>query len=147
MRAIAFATDGLTRAIVTTKPLKTVQEHPDTALRFLEDSDREFLAGDYLQGSEKLWGAASQAVIALTKKRGWPNSKHSHLASAVAELVKETGDTEFEAGFGMAEMFHANFYHDFMSEDRIARLGPVVHRFVNQVLETVGDPPGDDAGA
>ena len=33
-----------------------VQDHIATANEFLEAADREFAAGDQLQGSEKLWG-------------------------------------------------------------------------------------------
>ena len=35
----------------------------DQAVAFLAQSDREFDAGDRRQGSEKLYGAATQAVI------------------------------------------------------------------------------------
>ena len=49
---------------MTTKEM-TVSEHAQTARDFLAASDREFAAGDHLQGSEKLYGAATQAVIAI----------------------------------------------------------------------------------
>ena len=124
---------------MTTKAPKTVEEHVSTALKFLEDSNREFLSGDSPQGSEKLWGAASQAVIAWIKKHGLPYGGHNHLVAAVVELAKESGDSAFESEFGVAEGFHANFYHDFMPDEVIARLGPIVHRFVYRVLESVGD--------
>ena len=35
----------------------TVGQHVQTALAFLDHSDREFVDGDALEGSEKLWGA------------------------------------------------------------------------------------------
>ena len=38
-------------------------EHMQTAQDFLEAADREFEAGDELQGSEKMWVAAAHAVI------------------------------------------------------------------------------------
>ena len=43
----------------------TAAEHAQTAREFLAASDREFAAGDHLQGSEKLHGAATQAIIAI----------------------------------------------------------------------------------
>ena len=39
-------------------------QHVRTARSFLEAAEREFAAGDALQGSEKLWGAAAHAVLA-----------------------------------------------------------------------------------
>ena len=43
-----------------------VHQHIQTAQDFLEAADREFEAGDILQGSEKMWGAASHAVMAVS---------------------------------------------------------------------------------
>ncbi len=36
--------------------MMAAEEHRETALAFLDASDREFDAGDVLQASEKLWG-------------------------------------------------------------------------------------------
>ena len=46
------------------------QNHVQTARDFLVASDKEFEAEDYLQASEKLWGAASHATLALAKQKG-----------------------------------------------------------------------------
>ena len=53
-----------------------IQDHAAAAYEFLEDSDREFAAGDELQGSEKLWRAASHAVMVVTTQRGWDHRTH-----------------------------------------------------------------------
>ena len=42
-------------------------DHAQTAEGFLADSDREFAAGDVLQASEKLWGAAAHAMMAVAE--------------------------------------------------------------------------------
>ena len=86
-------------------------------------------------------GAASQAVIALAKSRGLPCNRHNQLVAVVSALAGESGDAAFESEFGLAEQFHANFYHDFMPDEAIARLAPIVHRFVNRVLESVEGIP------
>ena len=49
-----------------------IEDHIQTAHGFLEDADREFSAGDHLQASEKLWGAASHAVMAVAQQHDWP---------------------------------------------------------------------------
>ena len=94
-------------------------EHIQTARDFLEAADREFLAGDLLQGSEKMWGAASHAVMTVSQRRGWPFGSHSAMRVAVRRLADENDDPFLTAAFGVAEKFHPNFYHDFMeSEER-----------------------------
>ena len=110
------------------------QNHTATALEFLDASDREFAVGDRLQASEKLWGAASHAVMAVAQQREWPYRSHRSLKNAVGRIVAETGDDGFAAGFLAAEKFHKNFYHDEMEDFEIEHDRPLVHRFVARFL-------------
>ena len=41
-----------------------VEKHTRLALKLLDDAGREISSGDLVQGSEKLWGATSQAIRA-----------------------------------------------------------------------------------
>ena len=122
---------------MTTRRTKTVQEHVQTARSFLDNADREFDAGNQLQGSEKLWGAATHAVTALAKQRGWRFGKSNARSQAVDRLAKEENDPSWNAGYLAAEQFHANFYHDFMEDYTIDRARPVVGEFVRRVLAKV----------
>ena len=54
----------------------TQDEHAQTALEFLEKADRHYADGDQIQASEKLWGAAAQAIMAVSMERGWPHTSH-----------------------------------------------------------------------
>ncbi len=114
-----------------------VQEHTQTAEEFLAVSDHEFMAGDNLQASEKLWGAASHAVMAVAQQRGWRYSKHRDLTVAVRKLSEETSNPSIVAGFVAAQQFHANFYHDFIEDYDYDSARGVVQDFVNQVLTLV----------
>ena len=64
-------------------------EHIATAQQFLVDADREYEAGDILQASEKLWGAASHIVIAEMKRREMPVRTHGQTVQAVNALAEE----------------------------------------------------------
>ena len=75
------------------------QNHAVTANEFLDASDKEFAAGDHLQASEKLWGAATHAVMAVAQQREWPHRSHRSLKNAVGRLTAETGDDGSPAGF------------------------------------------------
>ena len=115
-----------------------VEEHAQTARDFLDAAEREFAAGDELQGSEKIWGAASHAVRAVAKSRGWDSGKHNHLKAAVMRLARDLDDQTIRAGFVAAQQFHANFYHGFMEEDDIEIAYPVAFDFVTRMLDLDG---------
>ena len=118
------------------------QEHAQTAQEFLDVADDEFAAGDMLQGSEKMWGAAAHAVMAVAQQRGWPFGSHGALRTAVRRLSDEFGDPFLIAGFVAAEKFHANFYHDFMEHDADFELSKdVTRQFVGRVLALMDDSP------
>ncbi len=107
-----------------------VADHVETAHDFLDAADREFDAGDVLQGSEKLWGAASHAVMAVAQQRGWPMGSHRQLKIAADRLAAEYDDQSISAGFALAEKFHANFYHGFMEDWEFHPDRDIVHGFV-----------------
>ena len=110
------------------------QNHAENAEEFLVASDKEFAAGDHLQASEKLWGPATHAVMAVAQRREWPHRSHRSLKYAVGMLTAETGDDGIAGGFLAAEKFHRNFYHDEMEDFEIEHDRPMVHRFVARVL-------------
>ena len=110
-----------------------VEDRVRVALGFLEDAEREFAAGDNMQASEKLWGAATQAVMAIAVERSWPYGSHTALRIAVRRLAEEYDDRSIRIGFGFAEKFHANFYHGFMDELQIEDEQPEVVEFVRRV--------------
>ena len=119
----------------TEEPDMTSAEHIETAKQFLADSDREFLDGDELQASEKLWGAASHAVMAIAEQRGLRYRNHKELKILAQALADEYDDPFLRAGFSTAEKFHANFYHGFMEDFQIQGDRPVVHEFTSRVME------------
>ena len=118
---------------MTTKEM-TVPEHAQTARDFLAASDREFAAGDHLQGSEKLYGAATQAIIAICQQRGWRYKSHRAMQQAVSEIAREQGDLLIAGGFSAAERFHENFFHGHLEDYEREANRPVVHHFVNRLL-------------
>ena len=63
------------------------QEHVQTAHEFLEKAEVEFDAGDILQGSEKLWGAATHAIMANAQLRGWSFGSHRAMARTAVERL------------------------------------------------------------
>ena len=123
---------------MTTKEM-TPAEHAQTARDFLIVSEREFAAGDHLQSSEKLYGAATQAVIAICQQRGWRFRSHRDMKNAVTNLAREQDDAGITGGFIAAENFHRNFFHNHMEDYEMDADRPVVHHFVDQLLMLLQD--------
>lgn len=110
-----------------------VEEHIQTAQSFLEESDHYFSEGDVLQGSEKTWGAAAHVVMAIAQRRGWSYGTHRALNIAVHRLADEYDDPSLELAFGVAQKFHANFYHKFMEDFEYDSGRPAVRQFVEKM--------------
>ena len=126
---------------MTTKEMNS-QEHAQTACDFLVASDREFAAGDDLQGSEKLYGATTHVVSALAQQRGWQYRSHRSMKNAAFRLADEYDDPLVLAGFLAAERLHIHFFHQDLEDYEIELNRPVVHRFVNHMLALLNDGPG-----
>ena len=109
-------------------------DHVETARQFISDADREYEAGDMLQASEKLWGAASHVVIAEMQRREMKTSGHRAMILAVRRIAEEHGDIELRPGFAAARALHANFYHGFMEDYEYAENRELVRRFVDRML-------------
>ena len=118
---------------MTSKEMSAL-EHAQTARDFLVASDREFDAGDHLQGSEKLYGAATQVIIAICQQRGWAYDNRRAVKWAVDELAKEIEEPYISGGFIAAENFHRNFFHDHMEDYQMEEDRPNVHRLVARLL-------------
>lgn len=110
------------------------EEHVETARDLLVKSDLHFADGDRLQGSEMLWGAAAHAILTVSRLRGWRLGGHARLCENASRLSGELGEPHLSTDFDAAERFHANFYHDYLTDSDISVERPLVHRFVNRVL-------------
>ena len=108
--------------------------HDEVARNFLRDADGEFAAGDSLQASEKLWGAATNAIMALAQRRGWESRSHRALKLAARRVAEEQADDTIRLKFSVAEKCHINFYHGFLEDYEIEEVRPDVHDFVDRVL-------------
>ena len=117
------------------------EEHVQTAREFLAKSDTYFAEGDVLQGSEKTWGAAAHAVMAVAQLRGWDFGSHRAMIRAVSRIAQEQSDRALRLEFSVAEQFHANYYHGFMEDFQIENNRPIVREFVERILKLIDETP------
>ena len=123
----------------------SIEEHVSAARTLMEESEQEFQeVGDSLQSSEKLWGAASHALIAVAKQRGWTVGSHRALFNASKLLSEERNDRSLRSDFSVAQKFHNRFYGD-VHFDPFAETGSLendremVALYVNRVLDIVAE--------
>ena len=110
------------------------QDHALTAQDLLAASDREFAAGDVLQASEKLWGAAAHAITAVAKQRGLEHGTHRTMINSARQIADEVEDERLRSGVLAAQHFHSNFYNGTMEPEDVEYARPLVHRYVALML-------------
>ena len=122
---------------MTTNDGRSVEDYTAQALKFLAQSDAEFDSGDDRQGAEKLYGAATQAIIAASKQRGWGYRSQRANKNANSRLAAEYNDRFLAAGFGLAERFHIHFHHGDMEDYQINIDRPVVRDYVHHLVDLI----------
>lgn len=111
-------------------------KHARLARKLLQDARREISAGDTVQGSEKLWGATSQALKAYCESQKLPHGKYAHRRHAVFELAERLDNPFVRATFGVAESCHSNFYNDWMEREHLDGYLPDIETLVNIILDS-----------
>ena len=99
----------------------STDNHRAVSRQFIRQADEELERGDYLQASEKAWGAATRALKNIAIQRGWDHTRHKHLYRTVTFLLEETQDEDIRRFFNSAEQLHANFYEGWMDEVMVTK--------------------------
>ena len=115
----------------------TVEEYTAQSLKYLDQSDAEFAAGDTRQGAEKLNGAACQIVIAAAKQRGWGFRSHRDNKNATVRLAEEYDDVVLQVGFLAAEKFHVHFFHGNLEDYELDADRPMARLYVQRMVAFV----------
>ena len=116
-------------------------EHINTARQFLTDADREYEAGDILQASEKLWGAASHVVIGEMKSRGMAVRTHRQTVEAVEAFSEEFDEPSLSDWFIAAQGLHRNFYNGDLDDWNYLLHRRRVRQFVERMIELTNSEP------
>jgi hypothetical protein len=87
--------------------------------QFLRSAEELIAEADYVQASEKLWGAASQLVKAVAAKRRVELRSQSDLNRFVAELRSEANEPEIRRLWQIATSLHQNFSEAWLPADMV----------------------------
>lgn len=114
-------------------------EFKTTGAWLLEEAEEQFEKGDFMQASEKSWGAVTQYLKALATERDWGHDTHAHLVQVADMLWEEMGDDEMRKLFSVAEGLHANYYQTNRSESWVRRAMDDAQRYV-AILAAIPPP-------
>jgi hypothetical protein len=114
-------------------PDTSCELHLKLSEKYLREAE-EFLAkGDYVQASEKAWGAAAQIVKALAAKEGRELRSHGELHRYVSKLGSERGDREIPRLWLSAVSLHQNFYENWLPGEIVEEGLESVKEFVEKL--------------
>jgi hypothetical protein len=97
--------------------------------KYSGDAEALIKKGDYIQASEKLWGAASQAVKAVAAKRNLELRSHGDLNNFVANIRREAKEPEIRRLWQIAISLHQNFYEAWLPEETVKESLEDIKRF------------------
>ena len=66
--------------------MTTAEQYRSTSTLLFDQAMVELEAGDLLQASEKLWGAAAQALKSVAERRGLKHDSHAQFYNIMADL-------------------------------------------------------------
>lgn len=87
--------------------------------KYLEDAYALIAKEDFVQASEKFWGAAAEIVKAIAARRGFVIKSHAELYKFVSKLGTELEEPELVRLFSLASTLHQNFYEDWLPPETV----------------------------
>ncbi len=114
-------------------PPERAEFHSGLAEKFLREAEELLARGDYLQASEKAWGAAAQIVKAVAAKKGNELKSRGDLWRFVLEVAGE--NDELRRLWHVANSLHQNFYGGWIPPEGVRRAVDDVKRFVGKMRE------------
>lgn len=100
-------------------PKVKAEAHLKLCEKYLKEGGDFLAKEDYVQASEKFWGAASQMIKALATERGLGLRSHGELHAFVAKLEKESGDPDVRRLWQSATSLHQNFYENWLPPEMV----------------------------
>ena len=115
-------------------------KYANASRRFMAQARVELEIGDFVQASEKAWGAAACALKSVAEQREWNHQRHSLLYDVSGQIADELARPGLLEWFGLANALHQNYYEQWMPEEVVESYIPRIELLVAE-LETVRQSP------
>jgi hypothetical protein len=103
--------------------------------KYLGDARKLLQQGDYLQASEKYWGAAVQMIKVVAAKRRLALGTHRSISEFIAQLDKENPQMNLSVCYAMASTLHQNFYEDNIPPELVKDYSKGVEELIEKLQE------------
>ncbi len=120
--------------------LETANEYMSRSQQLWQEAQIALQEGSRIQASEKLWGAAAQAVKAVGEAKGWPHNAHRELYNIIDRLERETGQRRLGELFAIANALHQNFYEWWMPLEQVRERAAAIQE-LREALAALMEPP------
>ena len=105
--------------------------------KYLKEAEIFLAKGDYVQASEKLWGASAEIVKVVAAKRGVELRTHRDLWEFVTKLRTELKDPELTRLFLQANYIHQNFYEGILPPEAVTDGAVAVKEFIEKLEKLI----------
>ncbi|MBW8050705.1 MAG: hypothetical protein FVQ77_10290 [Cytophagales bacterium] len=101
--------------------------------KYLHDAKTLLDKQDYVQASEKLWGATSQIIKAVAFKRGKNLRSHAAINQYIVKLSEELNDKPILNHFSIANSLHQNFYENWLAPETVIENAKSIEKLVKKL--------------
>jgi len=105
--------------------------------KYIKDAKELIAKGDYVQASEKLWGASAEMVKVVAAKRGIKLKTHRDIWDFVTKLHTESKDPELSKLFLQANYLHQNFYENILPAEAVLAGAEAVEQFIAKLEKLI----------
>jgi hypothetical protein len=112
-------------------PDELVEVHLKLLEKYMSEAEDFLKKGDYVQASERAWGAAAQAVKALAAKDEREIRSHRELQEYAASIIEK--DAELRKGWSAAGELHRNFYEAWLPPKLVRGYIEDVKEFLSRI--------------
>jgi hypothetical protein len=101
--------------------------------KYIKDADVCLKNGDYVQASEKLWGATATIVKAIAAQRRKTIKSHEGISFFMAQIARELKDDSINSISLIADGLHQNFYENTNHPDTVKKGAKIIKLFVKRM--------------
>ena len=133
-----FISEAVLERLGIDDPEAKAELHLKLCEKYMREAEVFLEKKDYVQASEKAWGAASQMVKALAAREGRELRSHAALWEYVDELAEKLKDVELRHLWRTANALHQNFYEDWMPPREVELSVRDVKAFLEKLRKIAG---------
>ena len=114
-----------------------VEDYIRLNCKYLKDATKLLKKGDYVQASEKYWGAFAEMVKAVAAKRGVILAHHRSVGEYIDKLHNENPKLGLRDVYYAANSLHINFYEDNLTPEQVKDSAQKIERCMKDLRRLI----------